>query len=420
MLKKTAYLQTGSVGPVPASVLAAYVQRLSTHYEAGPGTLAALELWRELEEVRARVARWFGAGPGEIAFLENTTAGVNLGLLGIDWQPGDEVITSDMEHPAVAVPLAHLQQEHGVRVIAVPSTDARISAEQVMEAITPRTRAICLSHVSYSTGAILPVAEICRFARERRILTVIDGAQSAGMLPVSLHELGCDVYAFAGYKWLLGLEGTAICYVRRGVMVTDEDGRLGRDGTADSSREGGLRSALTKGVFLKSRRVGFRSVTDPYSGAGLQLREDARRFETGTSSALSFWTLGESLRFLESLGGITAIWGRIRKLASSLVLELNDIPGIRVVSSPGERSESGADCSDVSGLVTFMFERHHGAQPKEVADELSQMARDLLDKYHIAVRSIPRPAGLRASVHFFNNERDLERLVGRVKALARK
>src|SRR5690606_35345575 len=134
---------------------------------------------------------------------------------GIDWRAGDEVIISDLEHVSGVAPWQRLATARGVKIINLKSLGGYVSPRQIEEAITDSTRLVCLSHVSYATGAELPVREACAAASRRGVMVVVDGAQSAGHILVDVRSIGCDFYALPGQKWLLGPEGTGALYVRK-------------------------------------------------------------------------------------------------------------------------------------------------------------------------------------------------------------
>ena len=136
--------------------------------------------------------------------------------MGMTWSPGDEIITTFEEHPGLLLLLALLARRFGV---VTRYADIGDGASGVVEAladrISSRTRVIAISHVLWSTGAVLPLREISELARQHELMVVVDGAQSAGQVPVDLHAMGIDAYAMAGQKWLCGPEATGLLYVRR-------------------------------------------------------------------------------------------------------------------------------------------------------------------------------------------------------------
>src|SRR5829696_5963252 len=199
-----AYLNTGSSGPPPDYVIEA--MRETDDLCSGPAYLEGFGLFACQAEAasRAREAAARLVGAGDVALTQNTTHGMNLGIGSINWSEGDEVVSVRTEHPGCLVPLHNLKGRFGVKVNLVPP---RVTPEKIQAALTPRTRLVALSHVDWTNGEVLPLREICAVARERDVLTLVDGAQSVGNIPVDAPSTGADMYAFTGHKWVLGPEG---------------------------------------------------------------------------------------------------------------------------------------------------------------------------------------------------------------------
>ncbi|MDQ3863799.1 MAG: aminotransferase class V-fold PLP-dependent enzyme, partial [Actinomycetota bacterium] len=247
------YLNTGSSGPPPDYVIEA--MREADDLCSGPAYLEGLGLFARQAEAnslaREAAARLVGADC--VALTQNTTHGMNLGVGSIDWREGDEVVSVTTEHPGCLVPLHNLGNRFGVRINLVSPP---VTPEKIEASLTPRTRLLALSHVDWTNGEVLPLREICAVARERGVLTLVDGAQAVGNIPVDVPATGADMYAFTGHKWVLGPEGIGAFYVRPGLPVY-------------------------------SPNVGYLSLPAPADfdvGGGYDLRPDARRFEASTMS----------------------------------------------------------------------------------------------------------------------------------------
>src|SRR5262245_50604091 len=183
----------------------------------GPGVYEGLTAgWKQL---RAQIADVFGADADEIALMRSTTEGLNVALFGLTWNRGDEVITANLEHGGLFSPLGLLAHRHGVviRTVDIGNGEGDV-VSQLLSAVTPRTRVIAISHLQWSSGAVMPLKDLATEARRRGILTIIDAAQSAGQIPVNLHDLGVDAYALSGQKWLCGPGGSGALYVRRDAL----------------------------------------------------------------------------------------------------------------------------------------------------------------------------------------------------------
>jgi L-cysteine/cystine lyase len=215
------YLNTGWQGPSPRSVLAAVSQYLALEATT-PTSPPAIE--RKMETVRrAReaMAGLISATPEEVSLQQNTTEGINIVVGGLGLKPGDEVITCCLEHSSVAVPFYYSRERYGVnaKIVALSARDSDADIlTRFEEAVTRATRLIMLSHVTYGSGQLLPIGEICRLAHDHGAYVLVDAAQAVGQMPVDVRELDCDFYAFPGHKWLLGPAATGALYVRRDLI----------------------------------------------------------------------------------------------------------------------------------------------------------------------------------------------------------
>ncbi len=256
VLERLAYLNAGTDGPVPAVAVKAAREALDAQAQDGRygphfATRAAL-----LGELRALYARVLGAAVDDVALQTSTSAGIGAVLAGMDLGPGDEIVTSDSEHPGLLGPLI-AARGRGVAVRAVPLRD-------VADAVGASTTLVACSHVSWVTGELAPAA-----LAELDIPVVFDGAQGAGAVPIDVRALGCSAYAASGQKWLCGADGTGMLYVapsfRERVRVVApayasfEDARRGLDSplhanaarydTASLSREAAAFSRASTGLF---------------------------------------------------------------------------------------------------------------------------------------------------------------------------
>jgi L-cysteine/cystine lyase len=335
---------------------------------SGPAYLEGVGFYARQSELRESArdaaARLIGAGPEDVALTQNTTHGMNLGAVSLDWRDGDEAVSTTTEHPGCLVPLHSLAKRLGVKVKLVSPP---VTAEKLEAVLTPRTRLVALSHVDWTSGEVLPLQEICALARESGALTLIDGAQSVGNIPVDVPSTGADMYAFTGHKWVLGPEGMGALYVRPGVDVY-------------------------------STNVGFLSLPDPSAfdpEGNYELRTDARRFEASTASPALCAGFAQAAEAAHARG--EAGFEEIQHRADLLTNLLSEIPGV-ILRSPRPAQ---------SGLVSFEVE---GLAAKEVAERL-------LDKKFV-LRYIPGARSyVRASTHLFNSEEELRELAKAVGQL---
>ncbi len=361
-----AYLNSGGSGPPTYRVLSA--MREVDDLLSGPAYLEGVGLFARQGETKARAreaaARLLGTSPDDVALTQNTTHGMNLGVSSIDWRAGDRVLSVTTEHPGCLAPLHNASRRFGVKVNLLSPP---VTPEKVEAALTHETRLVALSHVDWTSGEVLPLREICALARERGVLTLVDGAQSVGNIPMDVPATGADMYAFTGHKWVLGPEGMGALFVRPGLPVY-------------------------------SPNVGFLSLPSPAdfdAGGDYEFRQDARRFEASTMSpalAAGFAAAADAVHERGEDG-----FDGIRRRADLLMDLISDIPRVTI------RSPRPAQ----SGLVSFEIE---GVAAKDAAERLL--------KKRFVLRFIPDPNPyVRASTHLFNTEEELEALAKTVGEL---
>ncbi len=208
VLERLAYLNAGTNGPVPARAVEAVEASVRRQAEEGrAGTAFFEESVARADGMRGRVAALLGADTAELTLTGSTTDGVNAVLNALDLRPGDEILTSDEEHPGVLAPLARARDAYGARVRVAPFAE-------LADAVGPGTRLVVCSHVSWLTGRVVDAPALAAGGAE----LLLDGAQGLGALPVDVRALGCDYYAASGQKWLCGPNGVGYLYVRAGLL----------------------------------------------------------------------------------------------------------------------------------------------------------------------------------------------------------
>jgi L-cysteine/cystine lyase len=367
------YLNTGSVGPLPAETAAAMADMAA--YERDVGRAHGdyfIEAMARMDEARAGVAAVLGTDVGAVALTHSTTDAMNAATLLPDWRAGGRAVTTAHEHPGGVGPLYALRDRLGVEIVFVDAGDDGDDDRTLAAfdaAITPGTRLVSISHVLWTTGAVMPVARIAELAHARGALVVVDGAQAAGAIPFRFDGLGVDLYAVSAQKWLLGPEGM-------GALVVDPS-LLGR-----------VTPAL--GGWFSFERVD--STGDAAWWA------DARRFEASGYHRPSVVGMARSIGWLSMYVGLDFVHRRGMALAAMAAARLADIAGVTVLT-PADR---------MATLVTF-----------RIAGWPAQAALDELGARVFAIaRTIPSLDALRISVGFFNSEDELERLAGTVELLA--
>ena len=202
-----AYVQTGSLGPTPRPVMERAIA-VWRELERDPTGLGYGTLEQGMETVRSKAAALLGCGLHEPVITTSTTEGINWVAQGVSLAAGDRILTTDQEHPGGRVGWDFVAKRYGatIDVVAIPpgENDAAAVIERFARLVTPRTRVLSFSHVLTSTGLRMPVVELADLARRANAISIVDGAQAAGGIAVDVKQLGCDVYATSGHKWLLG------------------------------------------------------------------------------------------------------------------------------------------------------------------------------------------------------------------------
>jgi L-cysteine/cystine lyase len=358
------YLNTGSAGPLPRETARAMAEAEAWELRTGR---ADRNYWEDAlqrkAEARASVAAVLGTETRRVALTHATTDGMNIATWAIDWQPGDRAVTTSLEHPGTLGPLWAVRARHGIRLDIVDlghGADAAAVIEAMDRAIVPGTRLVSMSHVSWASGARLPVAEIAAIARGRGALVAIDGAQAVGAIPVAVEEIGADFYSVPAQKWLLGPEGMGAAYCAPSAL---EEGRL----------------AIAGAFSFESMDL---------AGAGVPW-PDARRFENSTLHIPSVLGFARSTAWLSMYVGLPWLLERTARLAGEAASMLADVPGVEVLTPR----------LNMAGLVTF---RIGGWTAAAALHELEQRTLCI-------ARTVPPLDAIRISVGFFNTDGELRR-----------
>jgi selenocysteine lyase/cysteine desulfurase len=279
VLERLAFLNAGTDGPVPRQAVKAAreaLDRQAADGRYGPHFTERAELEAQLRESYARV---LNAPAADVALTTSTSEGLGKVLAGLDLGPGDEIVTSDSEHPGLVGPLI-AARARGVTITAVPLRDTA-------DAVSSKTTLVACSHVSWVTGEIAPTA-----LNDTGVPVVFDGAQGAGAIPVDVEALGCAAYAGSGQKWMCGADGTGMLYV-----------------------EPAFRERLR---VVAPSWVCFEDTT---RGLDSPLHEDGRRFDAPSLSREACAFSLAAARVLEE-PGLSNVHARAAKLAAHLVDEL--------------------------------------------------------------------------------------------------
>ena len=358
----------------PEPVLESVLGYLRLEQRIG-GYEAAQQCAPELADFYPALAALLNCGEGEIAFMENATRAWDLALHAIDWRAGDEIVTASNEYASNYLALLHLARRRGVVLRVVPlGPDGRLDMTGLQAAISPRTRALALTHIASQRGDIQPVEQAGELARKHDLLYLLDACQSAGQLELDVATLGCDFLAGTGRKFLRGPRGTGFLYVRRSRL--DE----------------------LDPVFIDLHAARW-SGPDRFEWA-----PGALRFENFERSLAGQLGLARAVRYAVDLG-LANIRRRVDHLAAALRESLEALPGITVLERSPIRS----------GIVTFVSEREaapvlqrrlHAAG---INTSVARQANAWLD-----LGAEGRGDVNRASVHYYNTETEIERFVATV------
>ena len=358
------YLNTGTAGPLPRETAHAMAEAEAWELRTGRADRNYYEDSVERRaEARSAVAAVLGTDPGRIALTHAATDGMNIATWAVDWRAGDRAVTTSLEHAGGLGPLWALRDRWGVDLTVADigtGADPAATMETMDRAIVPGTRLVSLSHVSWATGARMPVREIAEIAHARGSLVAVDGAQSAGSIPVSVEELGVDFYSIPAQKWLLGPEGMGAVY-------------------CDPSMLDRPRLAFAGWSSFESMDLTAHGKPWP----------DARRFENSALHGPSILGFARSTAWLSMFVGLPWAHERIARLAGEAAAMLAEIPGVELLTPR----------DNMAGLVSF---RISGWKAGAALRELEQRTLCI-------ARSIPPLDALRISVGFFNTEAELRR-----------
>jgi len=323
-----------------------------------------------LERVYDSLASLLGAHRDEIAVIENSTRAWDMGFYSLHFDPGDRILTSEAEYASNYIAFLQVAKRTGAVVEPIPSdATGRLSVEKLEEMIDPRVKLISITYVPTNGGLVNPARAVGAVARRAGIPYMIDACQAVGQMPVNVTDLDCDMLSGTGRKFLRGPRGIGFLYVRRSFLEGLEP------------------------PFLDMHAASW-TARNKY-----EMRPDARRFETWEYNVASKLGLGKAVDYAMSWG-IDAIWQRSWGLAAMLRRQLSDMNGVTVHDLGLEK------CA----IVTFTKE---GKEPSRIKHSLAEqginvtVTDDTSTRIDMETRGIT--AMVRASVHYYNTEEEIER-----------
>ncbi|WP_445631363.1 aminotransferase class V-fold PLP-dependent enzyme [Nostoc sp. DSM 114167] len=367
-LGNKAYFNYGGQGPMPQRAMDAIAETQAYVQQIGPfGNEAFSWIAPQTQAAREAIALELNAPSQTITLTQNVTVGCNIAMWGIEWRAGDHLLLSDCEHPGVIATAREISRRFSVEVTTCPLKATLNEGDPVTiisQHLRPNTRLVILSHVFWNTGQVLPLDKIAEVCRNNHSALLIDAAQSAGLLPLNLTELGVDFYAFTGHKWLCGPAGAGGLYVR------------------PEARES-----------LKPTFIGLNGVVVDSQSQPVDWLPDGRRYEVSTLAYPLYLGLKEAIAIHQQWGTSQERYEQICHNSEYLWRQLTALPDIKCLrTSPPE-----------SGIVSFQLANN---QPQAHL-KLVQF----LDSQKILTRTIADPSCIRASVHYFTLESEIDQLI---------
>jgi L-cysteine/cystine lyase len=374
--ERAVYLNTGWSGPSAREVVSAIQSRAEREAFEGPTTLHVRhEKALLVREARAALAALIGAEADDVALMNTTTEGINAVLRGIGLHAGDEIVTCNLEHSSVMVPCYEMRRQLGVEVTVV-----RSSAEEPLDelarlfedAISPKTKLVLISHISYNRGTRLPVDRIIRAAHAAGGAVLLDGAQPAGQIEVDVRALDVDAYSSPAHKYVLGPDGVAALYIRRDLIE-----RIAPPAVAHGAAE-----------------------HYDFEGNFTPVTNTMRKFEMTTHSGPLLAGAITAVGLLRELG-IANVESRILQLSTRLIDGIQRIPGADI--------HGPLDPALRSGLVVFTA---GNLEPNQTCAALWQLRR--------VVGRVVNDKRVRLSAASFNNEDDIDAALDAIEYLAQR
>ncbi|GHH48225.1 MULTISPECIES: cysteine desulfurase [Gammaproteobacteria] len=373
--KPLVYFDNANTGQKPMQVIAAtdeFYRRQNANVSRAVHTLGT-EATEAYEGARGKLARFLNARPDELVLCSGTTFAINL--VAYSWalprlKAGDVILVSRMEHHANIVPWQLVAERTGATLrVAEITPDGALDLDALRRAMTPEVKLLAVTHVSNVLGTVNPVREICREARKRGIVTVVDGSQAAPHRPIDVQAIGCDFYAITGHK-MCGPTGTGVLWARREHLLA-------------------MPPFLGGGEMIKE--VSFE---------GTVFNDPPHKFEAGTPNIAGFVGLGAAVDYLENIGR-EHIEAREAELLAHFTEELRKVEGLRIFGTAPEKT----------AVVSFLVEGAHAHDLATLLDLEGVAVRSGQHCAHPLLQFYGVAATCRASLAFYNTHEEIERFM---------
>ncbi|MHA1616617.1 MAG: aminotransferase class V-fold PLP-dependent enzyme [Candidatus Njordarchaeales archaeon] len=324
------------------------------------GNLYWRKWYDESQEVKKLFSRLINASPEEVSLIENTSMGLNLAANSIKWEPGDNIVINDLEFPTNIFPWQVQARKHGLEIRVAKNRNGRLDIDVYEKLVDDHTKVIALSWVEFSNGYVHDLKALSELAHTHGAYLVVDGIQGVGALKIDVRETDVDVIVCGAQKWLMGLPGTGLMYIKKSVLDELE---------------------VSFGGWLGDEKP-FEFAYREYSPV-----RSARRFELGTPNFVGYYVLKSSLELILSIG-INNIQNRDLELAGYLIEKVQDIAKIASPLNNGKPESPiiSLEVPDAENIVNALWNE---------------------DKIRVAARM----GRIRVSPHFYNNEEDIDKLV---------
>jgi cysteine desulfurase/selenocysteine lyase len=362
---------------MPQPVLVATIAHLQLEAQIG-GYEAVERSQGRIERVYDAAAALIGCSRDEIAIIENATRAWDMAFYSIPFSPGDRILTAVAEYASNYIAFLQIARKTGATIEVIPNDEhGQISLEALRKAIDDRVKLIAITHVPTNGGLVNPVAEVGKVAREVGILYLVDACQSIGQMPIDVNAIGCDMLSATGRKYLRGPRGTGFLYVRQSVLEHLEP------------------------PFLDLHAAEW-VARDRY-----EMLPNARRFENWETNYAGKIGLGVAIDYALQWG-LDTLWRRIKTLAYNLRARLSTLPGVIV------HDRGVTQC----GIVTFSVD---GKDPEEIKQRLAEqhinVSVSILSSTRLDMEERGLSSLVRASVHYYNSEEEVERFCGAVAVM---